>query len=649
MRLGLSIVLAGVASAAVGGAYYAYHVDAPADPGGPPESARREGPGRPFPGGEAAARAVDGERLDLRAPADGVTAVVFYSAECPIAAEALPRVAEIGREHPTSRLRVVGVCVDPDASAEAVAEDARGRGLDFPIVHDRGGDLACRFGVRVVPEAFVIGPGPRLLYRGRVDDRYAARGRRRPGPASEDLRLAVGAALAGRPVSSEYLEPVGCPAPERRGPAADAAPAEEVAAILRRSCCSCHRPGGPAPFSLMTHGQAAKRAGDLADVVEAGRMPPWGATPGMGPPLLHDRSLLPSEIAAIRAWADAGAPEWPAEERSTVGGAATEDDGWALGRPDLVLEMSEAFDVPATGGDVYRCFVLPTDLPEGRFLSAVEVRPGNRLVVHHTFGYIDGRGLGRARDQKDPGPGYSCFSGFQGDSIFGAIGGWTPGNEPRPFGEGIGLHLPRGADVVLQVHYSPSGKPETDRTLLGLHFARSAVKQSLQWVSACPDPGTFVLDAGENGIRISTRLVLPMDVDLHAMTPHMHLLGRSLEASVERPDGRVEPLIRVADWDFNRQETYYLREPLRLPEGSVVRIEGVFDNTAANPLNPNRPPREVRWGEATTDDMLILFLALTDPAQDLTHPGANDGFMEEFFRRAGGGAVRVDDGPAPRE
>jgi len=218
--------------------------------------------------------------------------------------------------------------------------------------------------------------------------------------------------------------------------------------------------------------------------------------------------------------------------------------------------MDEPFEVPATGVDVYRCFVMPTNLPAERSLAAIEVLPGNPRVVHHTFSYVDNRGLGRERDAADQKPGYMCFSGFTGDRIFGLLGGWTPGNEPHPFGEGIGLEVPAGVDVVMQVHYHPSGKPETDRTRLGLHLSKSPIRQALEWVSACADPATFVIPAGEPDHRIGTMLEVPFAVELHAMTPHMHMLGRRFRASVRFPEGRTRTLIEIDDWDFNRQDTY---------------------------------------------------------------------------------------------
>ena len=476
----------------------------------------------------------------------------------------------------------------------------------------------------------------RLAYRGRIDDRFAARGRRRSTEPSPDLRDAVAAVLDGREPSVARHEPVGCPAPERYEDSPREGPtfARDVEPILRRSCQGCHGPGQSAPFPLLTHAQAAKRANDLVAVTEERFMPPWKPSSGVGPPLRHDRSLLPSEIEVLRAWAEAGAPEGVAE--GSPGPAVPEPvDGWALGPPDLVLEMPEEFAIPATGDDVYRCFVLPTHLPEDRMVTAVEVRPGNPRVVHHAFNYIDVRGLGRRRDAEDPAPGYTCFSGFTGDRIFGAMGGWTPGNEPHFFEDGVGLNLPKGADVVMQVHYHPSGKPERDRTRLGLHFARKPIRRSIQWVSASADPDGFALPAGDPEAVVTASLTIPMDVELHAMTPHMHLLGRRFSATFTPPDGRTEPLIEIDDWDFNRQDTYHLREPLLLPAGTRIFIKGLYDNSEANPRNPSRPPRDVPWGEGTTDDMLILFLALTDATQDLTRPGARDDFMEDFFRKAG--------------
>lgn len=566
----------------------------------------------PFLSGMVAARALDGEKVDLRAPTSGFLAVLFSAEGCeghPMAHEAL---TDVARSWPQRLVLPVEIRIDP---RPVTLSEGKEEGPSFPIVRDPRHELARRFKVKNIPEAFIIDAEARLRYR---------------GPAA-GIREAVESLQADKPADVPPFATSSCELKDFRPIGSDPiVPTynHEIATILRRSCLACHRPGGAGPFPLLTYEQAAKRAGDLADVAERRLMPPWKPVPGFGPPLLHDRTLLPGEIATLRAWADAGAPEGEGSAPPLLEGAA---DGWELGEPDLIVEMPEAFPIPASGDDIYRCFVMPTRLSEDRFVTAMEVRPGNARVVHHAFSYVDNRGIGRGRDDADLGPGYMCFSGFTGDQIFGAMGGWTPGNEPHPFGEGIGLHLPRGVDVVMQVHYHPSGKPEQDRTRIGLHLAKKPIRQSLQWISACANPETFSLPAGNPDIRIRTELALPLDVELHAITPHMHLLGRAMTAEVRLPDGRIRPLIAIDDWDFNRQDTYYLREPLRLPKGAVIQLEGRFDNSAANPRNPSRPPQDVRWGEATTDDMMILFLALTQVGQDLTHPGATDTFMDKFF------------------
>lgn len=560
------------------------------------------------------ARSLDGEKVDFRAPDSGVLVAFFYAEGCEGQPGPPVGAVELAKSWPAHRVLAAAIRVDPGPPGDAPA--AR-----FPVIPDPDHELARVFRVRSVPEVVVIDDGGRLRFRGS------------PGA----VHRAIDSILGGKPAPEPAGDsPPGCDLSEMPTRAGNSVPPTyngEVAAILRRSCQACHRPGGAGPFPLLTHSQAAKRAGDLADVAERRLMPPWKPAPGFGPPLLHDRTLLPREIEVLRSWADAGAPEGDGEPPPPL---AEPPGGWELGEPDLIVEMPEDFAIPPAGDDIYRCFVMPTALPADRFITAMEVRPGNPRVVHHTFSYVDNRGIGRGRDSADAGPGYMCFSGFTGDQVFGAMGGWTPGNEPHPFGEGIGLHLPRGVDVVMQVHYHPSGKPERDRTRIGLHLAKGPVRQALQWISACANPETFVLPAGDPNIRIQTELTLPMDVDLHAMTPHMHLLGRSLRAVVRLPDGRIRPLIAIDDWDFNRQDTYYLRDPLRLPKDAMILLEGRFDNSEGNPRNPKRPPEEVRWGEATTDDMMILFLALTRVGQDLTRPGASDTFMEEFFGQPAG-------------
>ncbi|MFO0891065.1 MAG: hypothetical protein U0790_18210 [Isosphaeraceae bacterium] len=302
---------------------------------------------------------------------------------------------------------------------------------------------------------------------------------------------------------------------------------------------------------------------------------------------------------------------------------------WTLqGGPDLVLDIGTDYSIPATGGDIYRCFVVPPNLRKTWYLSGIEYQPGNRRVVHHVLAYVDTTGEARKKDAADPGPGYQCFSG-PGVEIHGDLGGWAPGNQPTELPDGIGRSFPKGGDVIIQVHYHPSGKPEVDRTRIGLRFSRKPVRQVLHWNAALNTD--MVLPRGESNIEIQAAWPVPVDVVAHAVVPHMHLLGKNMVMTVTYPDGRTDDLIKIDDWDFNWQYSYYFERPLELPKGSVVKVVAHYDNSSSNPRNPNREsPKDVTWGEATTDEMCIGFIAVTKKGQDLTRPGEKDDLLDIF-------------------
>ncbi|HWE40721.1 MAG TPA: redoxin domain-containing protein [Isosphaeraceae bacterium] len=575
-------------------------------------------------------RTVDGKSLTLDAPAKGATAVVFYSSECPISNGYSPTLKALAGEFPAARLKLVGLCVDPDLADAEVAQHAKEYELDFPVARDRDGKVARRLGAKVTPEAVVLDDNGRLRYRGRIDDQYAARQKRNATPRTHELRDAIVAVLAGKEVAVPRTEAVGCPLPEPPRAATRPTFAGEVAAILQKNCRDCHRPGQVGPFSLVTYEQARKRADDIAAVAESRTMPPWKPMPGVGPKFQHDRSLSSDEIATLVAWAEAGAP---GGDLTRVPTPPSADDGWQLGKPDLVVEPAEDFRIPAQGEDIYRCFVLPTDLPDDVYIAAIEYRPGNRKVVHHVLSYVDVQGEARTKEAetrqeegKDSlGPGYTCFSG-PGIQVHGDLGGWAPGNEPTRLPDGIGRSLPKKADVVMQIHYHPSGRDETDRTRMGLYFCRKPVQQTFHWAAAL-NRKDLVLPPGSKNVEVRARWTTPCDLRAWAVTPHMHLLGRDIAMNVTYPDGRTRPLVKIADWDFNWQNTYYFAEPLDLPRGTVLEVVSHYDNSRDNPRNPSRDKAElptVTWGEKTTDEMCIGFLAVTKAGQDLTRGDKDD-------------------------
>jgi len=387
---------------------------------------------------------------------------------------------------------------------------------------------------------------------------------------------------------------------------------KDVAPILWKNCASCHRPGEVGPFPLLTYDDAAKRAKFLVEITADRRMPPWKAEPNFGH-FSDERRLTDPELNTLREWAAAGAPEGNPKDLAEPPKFV---DGWQLGTPDLILEMPEEFNVPADGPDIYRCFVLPIPTTENRTVAAAEFRPGNRRVVHHAIMYLDANGAGRVKDEKDPGPGYTSFGG-PGVLPTGGLGGWAPGAMPRKLPEGTGKFLRKGSDMLLQLHYHPDGKPEKDRSMVGIYFTK---KPATTIVGGLAILNTrLAIPAGDKEHKVSARSEeLPCDVNLIGLGPHMHLLGRQMKVTAELPGGKTEPLFWTKDWDFNWQGSYGFAKPVRLTKGSVIHVEAIYDNSEGNPHNPNSPPKRVTWGEQTTDEMCLVSIMLTtDSLADL--------------------------------
>jgi len=428
---------------------------------------------------------------------------------------------------------------------------------------------------------------------------------------------------------------------------------KDVSRILQKNCQECHRPGQVAPFALMTYDQARKRSADLAHVTAEKRMPPWPAAPGYGGPFRDERVLSDAEIATIRAWAEAGAPEGDPNDAPPPRTFASD---WPLGPPDLVLTMPEPYEVGASGDDEFRVFVLPTNLPEDRWIKAVDFKPGNRKVVHHVIAAVDDSGTARERDAKDPKPGYVAVGGFgQGVPVRAFLPIWTPGAKPRTAPEGAGYFLPKGADVLIQLHYHKSGKPELDATSIGLYLSDKPLPKRINTRFVFPTiPPLKVItltqkfrEAQKKGGRrpdltemMRDVLVIPPgeanyevkgstggsfngsplqhDTYVTAVMPHMHWLGKDFTFWAVLPDGKKTevPLIKIDRWNFNWQGTYAFEKPVFLPKGSWFEMRAHFDNSAENPQNPRKPPRLVTWGDQTDDEMCLGILECVNASDD---------------------------------
>jgi len=401
----------------------------------------------------------------------------------------------------------------------------------------------------------------------------------------------------------------------------------DVAPILYRSCVSCHRTGGVAPFSLMTYPDASKRAAPIATVTGKRYMPPWLPAE---PDFEHARKLTAAEIATLARWAATGAAQGNPAETPVP---PVFREGWQLGKPDLEAQMRAAFSVPAEGPDLYQCFAIPLKAASDRWVRALDIRPGDAKVVHHAILFQDTTGTARRRDT---GSGDSCF-GTPGFLPARGLGGWTPGAIPFRLPADVPELLHGNADLVLQVHYHPIGKPETDRTSVALYF--TAQRPARRIMDVPLGSNRIDIPAGARAYKATDHFELPVEVDALAINPHAHYVCREMYGYAVLPDGTRRTLIRIPQWDFDWQQQYTYAKPIRLPEGTRLEMEFTYDNSAANPRNPNHPPKRVVWGPSSTDEMAGLHIEVTpvdpDDAEEL-----DQALWGKMMRGLGGGVYR---------
>ena len=565
---------------------------------------------------------------DLAGP-KGMVAV-FLSFDCPMARSYLPKLGRLSARFKALGVTLVGVLpADSLPAGKAKQEEAfrllERRSIELavtiPLWLDSAGELQKALDGRVTPEAFLLNPQGKTLYRGRIDDGYSARLESRGRVDREDLALAVEDLLAGRPVALAATRAYGCaltrPMPAKT--AASGAPTyhRSVAPLLRAHCQICHQSGGLAPFALTSFDEALRWAEDIRDFTRARRMPPW--LPGASVPLRDCRKMEDADIETLARWVDGGCPEGEKDPGSPVAPPAASPDDWKLGKPDLILDAGADVEVAPEGKDLFRCLVLPTGLKEGRYVTAYEVKPGNQAVVHHMVNFLDNKGRARKLQQKftepkgssDRSPGYNHSTGPGFFPPTGDLGGWAPGSTPHKLSPGVGYWLPAETDVVMQVHYHRTGKPEKDRSRLGLYFAKPDEKITRPF-QVMPVGGAFLtIPANHPAYEVSGQVYLTDDCTLHMLMPHMHLLGKSIRLTVTKPGQAPQMVLDIPRWDYNWQEHYFLIDPMPLPKGTRLRVEAVYDNSRLNPKNPNQPPKTVLVGEGTNNEMCFGFFGLT--------------------------------------
>jgi mono/diheme cytochrome c family protein len=549
------------------------------------------------------------------------TVLVFLSTQCPISNSFIPELNSQNRRCGPNGVRFFGVISDPYVTRAEAARHHEEFKLDFPVLFDSSRALQKLLRPTHSPQAVLVSRAGRVVYSGRINNLFGSVGRRRIEASVHDLRDAINSVVAGKRVSVAWTQPIGCPleALPKERVAGDVTFNRNIAPILLSNCAECHRPRQPAPFSLLTYRDATAHALQIVELTRTKRMPPWHPERGFGH-FKNERGLSESEIELIARWQADGMPEGDAADKPLP---PQFSGGWRLGTPDLILRMNKEFILPPGGKDVHQHFVLPAGTRSDRLIEAIEFRPGNPRIVHHASFYLDTSGAARRLAAQSPDVGYGGFAGPGFDNV-GALRSWLPGMTPQRLPQGFGRLLPAKSDVVLEIHYRPSGKRESDRSTLGIHFANNHARQlvaELQILNA-----SLAIPAGENRHMHIASYTVPVDAILLDTAPHMHFLGREMKATATRPDGSVEPLIWIKDWDFNWQGQYLYAEPIKVPAGTRIDVHAWYDNSASNPLNPNSPPKDVRWGDQSSDEMGIChFRYSCHTAEELERMNAHFG------------------------
>jgi peroxiredoxin len=515
--------------------------------------------------------------------------VVFLGTQCPIGNSYVPLLGDLQQRFQDQSVQVIGINSNLSDTAESIAQHVADFKVSFPVLVDKDQVAADLFGARRTPEAFVLDRRRHIRYRGRIDDRFGYTFKRDEA-RQEDLENALKEMLAGKRVTIAEVEPEGCliTRRDRNEGQSEITFTKQVSRIVNERCAECHHPGTAAPFSLLSYDDVKNWSEMIKETVTQRRMPPWDADPRYGK-FKNDLRMTNEEIETLVSWIDNGAPEGDAKDLPEPRVFA---EGWTIDKPDIVFAMPEEFTIKATGTVEYQYFVTPTNFKEDVWVQASEARPGNRKVVHHIIAFIRENG-----------------TTAKGISGLPAVGGFAPGEEPQHYPPGVGFKIPAGADIVWQVHYTPTGKVEKDRSEVGLVLCKEPPQRAAKGGGAFNF--AFSIPPGAESHQVVSSKKFSQDVELMSLMPHMHVRGKDFRYTAQYSDGRTEILLNVPNYDFNWQHRYLFAEPLHIPKGTTIECVAHFDNSADNPANPD-PTKEVRWGDQTWEEMMIGWYSHVD-------------------------------------
>ncbi len=547
--------------------------------------------------------------------------VAVLGTECPQAKLYAPRLAELAERFKAQGVAFVGIDANQQDSVTELAHYAKEHGINFPLLKDAGNVIADQLGAVRTPEAFLLDGDRVVRYWGRIDDQYGFQdggvAYQREAPERQDLAVAIEEVLAGKPVTVAVARSQGCHIGRIKQPVADSdvTYTKHIAKILNNNCVYCHREKQIAPFSLTSYDDAVGWAEMMREVVNENRMPPWHADPKYGH-FSNDARLSDEEREQLNKWVDNGAPEGDPKDLPEPPKFA---EGWLIPKPDEVVYMPEEYDVPATGTVEYQRFIVDPGWTEDKWIKAMECKPGNASVVHHIIVYLVPSGV--------------TPTGRAGRVRTNWLGAFAPGVRPQVLDDEMGRFVQKGSKLLFEMHYTPNGSAQKDRSYVGFKFADpSKVKREV----AVQNAGnfTFKIPPGDPNHKVEADFTFRQKTLLLSVSPHMHVRGKDFRYDLVFPDGRSETVLWVPQYDFGWQTTYMLDKPMELPRGTKLHCVAHFDNSADNYANPD-PTKEVTWGEQTWEEMMFGWFEMSLADQDLTKPATEQAErVKEFLEVA---------------
>jgi mono/diheme cytochrome c family protein len=518
------------------------------------------------------------------------TVIALFSATCPISGKLGPELARLQKECADQSVTFLLANVFPSEEAEEVRAFLAKHQLTAPVIADQDKALQHALAATTTTEAFLLDAARTLLYRGAINDQYGL-GYAKEKPTRTYLRDALTAYSAGRPIKYTATTAPGCALDLKPQPAVATTVTyhNQIARILQTNCVECHRQNGLAPFPLETLKDLTDHAGMVRKQVERGAMPPWFAAesaPGHESPWANDRSLSPQDKADLLAWL--ASSDRPAGNPQEAPLPRAFTDEWSIGKPDYIVQLPRPVSIQAEGTMPYQFIIAETTLTEDKWVQGYEILPTDRSVVHHVIVNVHEKGKGKIRDRDEGTSGYWAA--------------YVPGNSSKVYPPGFARKLPAGARVSFQIHYTPNGSATTDQLRMGLVFAAEPPRYAVNTLQLSQHRLDIPPQAADHVETTSKKL--PIDVTVMSYVAHMHVRGKAFKYEVTHPDGKNEVLLDIPRYDFNWQLRYDLKTPLTIPRGSTVKITAVFDNSPANPANPD-PDKRVRWGQQTFDEMMI--------------------------------------------